>query len=106
MIANLEEFGELMEGGLFDGQACPELDALQLELPVEHKSLPGIIRGGMKLRRCWVVAWSKDKPVVGELPLDVEVDFIEAKAPRKRTVYQDSVVNRASCAQRFTDTDK
>ena len=60
----------------------------------------------MKLRRCWVVAWSKDKPVVGELPLDVEVGFIEAKAPRKRTVYQDSVVNRASCAQRFTDTDK
>ncbi|CAE7193637.1 unnamed protein product [Symbiodinium sp. CCMP2592] len=54
----LEEFGELMRGG------C-------------------VLRGGMKIRRCWVVAWTKGQPEVGELLLDVEVDFIEAKAPKR-----------------------
>ena len=109
----LEEFGELMRGGchpqsllVFDGQAGPELDALKRDFPVEHKSLPGVLRGSLKLRRCWVVAWTKGKSDVGELPLDVEVDFIEARAPKQRTVYQDSVVIRAACAQCFTDTDR
>ncbi|CAE7039530.1 unnamed protein product [Symbiodinium necroappetens] len=91
---------------VFDGQACPQFNALQLDFPVEHKSLRGVIRGGLKLTRCWVVAWSNGKPVVGELPLDVEVDFIAAKAPKKRTVHEDSVVIRASCAQKSTDNEK
>ncbi|CAE7262781.1 unnamed protein product, partial [Symbiodinium sp. KB8] len=109
----LEDFGDLMRGGchpssllVFDGQACTPLDALQRDFPVDHKSLPGILRGGLKLRRCWVVAWTKGKPVVGDLPLDLEVDFIAAKAPKKSNVYEDSVVVRAVCAQRFSDTDR
>ena len=109
----LEEFGELMRGGchpqsllVFDGEATPELDNLQSDFPVERRSLPGVLRGGLKLRKCWVVAMQRGQPEVGELPLDVEVDFLEARPPKQRSAYKDSVVIRACCAQCFADKDR
>ncbi|CAE7345760.1 unnamed protein product [Symbiodinium sp. KB8] len=109
----LQEFGELMRGGchpasllLYDGEATAELDHLKGDYPVERRSLPGVLRGSLKLRKCWVVAMQRGQPEVGELPLDVEVDFIEARPPKQRSAYQESVVLRASCAQCFTDKDR
>eukprot|EP00439_Symbiodinium_sp_Y106_P029615 s5451_g3.t1 len=109
----LEEFGELMRGGchpqsllVYDGEATAELDNLKGDFPVDRRSLPGVLRGSLKLRKCWVVAMQRGQPEVGELPLDVEVDFIEASPPKRRSAYSDSVVIRASCAQCFTDKDR
>jgi len=109
----LQEFGELMRGGchphsllVYDGEATAELDNLKGDFPVERRSLPGVLRGSLKLRKCWVVSMQRGQPEVGELPLDVEVDFLEARPPQRRSSYQSSVVIRASCAQCFTATDR
>ena len=109
----LQEFSGLMRGGchadsllVFSGEACAVTDSLAQDFPVERRSLPGQLRGQLKLRRCWVVAWHRGKPTLGDLPLDVEVDFIKTKAPAKRNLREESVVVRASSFQRFATADR
>ena len=111
--AQLQEFSGLMRGGchadsllVFSGEACAVTDSLAQDFPVERRSLPGQLRGQLKLRRCWVVAWHRGKPTLGDLPLDVEVDFIKTKAPAKRNLREESVVVRASSFQRFATADR
>ena len=111
--AQLQEFAGLMRGGchadsllVFSGKACAVTDSLAQDFPVEHRSLPGRLRGQLKLRRCWVIAWHRGKPTLGDLPLDVEVDFIKTRAPAKRNLREESVVVRASCFQRFAAADR
>ena len=83
------------------GEACAVTDSLAQDFPVERRSLPGLLRGQMKLRRCWVIAWHRGKPTLGDLPLDVEVDFIKTKAPVKRNLREESVVVRALVLSAF-----
>ena len=75
-----------------------------MQQPVRNKFLPGLLRGQVRLRRCWVIGFDPDSPKI-DVTMAPEAEAVATPRPTVRSATTETVVLRASAAFRFLDAD-